>query len=103
VCTSVEIVQHQPAYHITEHHIHLAQTSTTPVQGNTKSSLFFFYCACVHEILKEKLFYSDNLVWVDCGKEEQVSRMTMLMALLQYGHAELSVVELFRFVFTFYT
>ncbi|XP_072227786.1 mediator of RNA polymerase II transcription subunit 13-like isoform X2 [Leuresthes tenuis] len=32
VCTSVEIVQHQPAYHITEHHIHLAQTSTAPVQ-----------------------------------------------------------------------
>ncbi|CAG5867489.1 unnamed protein product [Menidia menidia] len=32
VCTSVEIVQHQPAYHITEHHIQLAQTSTTPVQ-----------------------------------------------------------------------
>ncbi|XP_070408425.1 mediator of RNA polymerase II transcription subunit 13-like isoform X3 [Nothobranchius furzeri] len=32
VCTSVEIAQHQPAYHITEHHIRLAQTSTTPVQ-----------------------------------------------------------------------
>ncbi|XP_041825899.1 mediator of RNA polymerase II transcription subunit 13-like isoform X2 [Melanotaenia boesemani] len=32
VCTSVEIVQHQPAYHITEHHIRLAQTSTSPVQ-----------------------------------------------------------------------
>ncbi|KAM8744358.1 mediator of RNA polymerase II transcription subunit 13-like isoform 3-T3 [Acanthopagrus schlegelii] len=32
VCTSVEIAQHQPAYHITEHHIRLAQTSVTPVQ-----------------------------------------------------------------------
>ncbi|KAM3874587.1 mediator of RNA polymerase II transcription subunit 13-like [Diretmus argenteus] len=32
VCTSVEIAQHQPAYHITEDHIRLAQTSTTPVQ-----------------------------------------------------------------------
>ncbi|XP_061590092.1 mediator of RNA polymerase II transcription subunit 13-like isoform X2 [Cololabis saira] len=32
VCTSVEIVQHQTAYHITEHHIRLAQTSTTPIQ-----------------------------------------------------------------------
>uniref|UniRef100_A0A8C8DXR5 Mediator of RNA polymerase II transcription subunit 13 n=1 Tax=Oryzias sinensis TaxID=183150 RepID=A0A8C8DXR5_9TELE len=32
VCTSVEIVQHQAAYHITDHHIRLAQTSTTPVQ-----------------------------------------------------------------------
>uniref|UniRef100_A0A147A2N0 Mediator of RNA polymerase II transcription subunit 13 n=1 Tax=Fundulus heteroclitus TaxID=8078 RepID=A0A147A2N0_FUNHE len=32
VCTSVDIVQHQPAYHITEHHIQLAQTSSTPVQ-----------------------------------------------------------------------
>ncbi|XP_017263346.1 mediator of RNA polymerase II transcription subunit 13-like isoform X1 [Kryptolebias marmoratus] len=32
VCTSVEIAQHQPAYRITEHHIRLAQTSTTPVQ-----------------------------------------------------------------------
>lgn len=32
VCTSVEIAQHQPAYHITEHHIRLAQTSITPVQ-----------------------------------------------------------------------
>uniref|UniRef100_A0A8D0D4T2 Mediator of RNA polymerase II transcription subunit 13 n=1 Tax=Sander lucioperca TaxID=283035 RepID=A0A8D0D4T2_SANLU len=32
VCTSVEIAQHQPAYHITEHHICLAQTSISPVQ-----------------------------------------------------------------------
>ncbi|CAJ1070333.1 mediator of RNA polymerase II transcription subunit 13-like isoform X5 [Xyrichtys novacula] len=32
VCTSVEIAQHQPAYHITEQHIRLAQTSVTPVQ-----------------------------------------------------------------------
>lgn len=32
VCTSVEIAQHQPVYHITEHHISLAQTSITPVQ-----------------------------------------------------------------------
>nr|XP_046230336.1 mediator of RNA polymerase II transcription subunit 13-like isoform X2 [Scatophagus argus] len=32
VCTSVEIAQHQPAYHITEDHIRLAQTSITPVQ-----------------------------------------------------------------------
>ncbi|XP_038589358.1 mediator of RNA polymerase II transcription subunit 13-like isoform X1 [Micropterus salmoides] len=32
VCTSVEIAQHQPAYHITEHHIRLAQASITPVQ-----------------------------------------------------------------------
>uniref|UniRef100_A0A672ZI84 Mediator of RNA polymerase II transcription subunit 13 n=1 Tax=Sphaeramia orbicularis TaxID=375764 RepID=A0A672ZI84_9TELE len=32
VCTSVEIAQHQPAYHIKEHHIRLAQTSITPVQ-----------------------------------------------------------------------
>ncbi|XP_041816077.1 mediator of RNA polymerase II transcription subunit 13-like isoform X3 [Chelmon rostratus] len=32
VCTSVEIAQHLPAYHITEHHIRLAQTSVTPVQ-----------------------------------------------------------------------
>ncbi|XP_067340064.1 mediator of RNA polymerase II transcription subunit 13-like isoform X2 [Channa argus] len=32
VCTSVEIAQHQPVYHITEHHIRLAQISITPVQ-----------------------------------------------------------------------
>ncbi|KAM9841175.1 mediator of RNA polymerase II transcription subunit 13-like [Aulostomus maculatus] len=32
VCTSVEIAQHQPAYHITEHQIRLAQTSISPVQ-----------------------------------------------------------------------
>ncbi|KAM6975941.1 mediator of RNA polymerase II transcription subunit 13-like isoform 1-T1 [Tautogolabrus adspersus] len=32
VCTSVEIAQHQPAHHVTEHHIQLAQTSVTPVQ-----------------------------------------------------------------------
>ncbi|CAF99193.1 unnamed protein product, partial [Tetraodon nigroviridis] len=32
VCTSVEIAQHQPAFHITENHIRLAQTSVTPVQ-----------------------------------------------------------------------
>uniref|UniRef100_UPI0037E774A6 mediator of RNA polymerase II transcription subunit 13-like isoform X2 n=1 Tax=Semicossyphus pulcher TaxID=241346 RepID=UPI0037E774A6 len=32
VCTSVEIAQHQPAYHVTEQHIRLAQTSITPVQ-----------------------------------------------------------------------
>ncbi|XP_031434166.1 mediator of RNA polymerase II transcription subunit 13-like isoform X2 [Clupea harengus] len=32
VCTSVEIAQHQPAYHISAQHIHLAQTSSSPVQ-----------------------------------------------------------------------
>uniref|UniRef100_A0A8C7UUH2 Mediator of RNA polymerase II transcription subunit 13 n=1 Tax=Oncorhynchus mykiss TaxID=8022 RepID=A0A8C7UUH2_ONCMY len=32
VCTSVEIAQHQPAYHITDDHIRLAQTSSAPVQ-----------------------------------------------------------------------
>ncbi|KAG7481046.1 hypothetical protein MATL_G00062900 [Megalops atlanticus] len=32
VCTSVEVAQHQPAYRITEGHITLAQTSSTPVQ-----------------------------------------------------------------------
>ncbi|KAM9820437.1 mediator of RNA polymerase II transcription subunit 13-like [Neosynchiropus ocellatus] len=32
VCTSVEIAQHQPAYHITDQHVRLAQTSVTPVQ-----------------------------------------------------------------------
>ncbi|XP_049593207.1 mediator of RNA polymerase II transcription subunit 13-like isoform X3 [Syngnathus scovelli] len=32
VCTSVEIAQHQPAYHITEQHIHLAHTSVAPIQ-----------------------------------------------------------------------
>ncbi|XP_059904789.1 mediator of RNA polymerase II transcription subunit 13-like isoform X3 [Gadus macrocephalus] len=32
VCTSVEISQHQPAYHVTEDHIHLAQTSSSAVQ-----------------------------------------------------------------------
>ncbi|XP_057674816.1 mediator of RNA polymerase II transcription subunit 13-like isoform X1 [Corythoichthys intestinalis] len=32
VCTSVEIAQHQPAYHITEQHIRLAYTSVTPIQ-----------------------------------------------------------------------
>uniref|UniRef100_A0A3B4AE80 Uncharacterized protein n=1 Tax=Periophthalmus magnuspinnatus TaxID=409849 RepID=A0A3B4AE80_9GOBI len=32
VCTSVEIAQHQPAYHVNEHHIRLAQTCSAPVQ-----------------------------------------------------------------------
>ncbi|XP_074546279.1 mediator of RNA polymerase II transcription subunit 13-like isoform X2 [Halichoeres trimaculatus] len=32
VCTSVEIAQHQPAYHVTEQHLCLAQSSVTPVQ-----------------------------------------------------------------------
>ncbi|XP_049330535.1 mediator of RNA polymerase II transcription subunit 13-like isoform X2 [Astyanax mexicanus] len=32
VCTSVEIAQHQPAYHITEEHVRLAQTSSSPIQ-----------------------------------------------------------------------
>ncbi|CAL8319983.1 unnamed protein product [Lota lota] len=32
VCTSVEISQHQPAYHVTEEHIRLAQTSSSSVQ-----------------------------------------------------------------------
>ncbi|XP_054613847.1 mediator of RNA polymerase II transcription subunit 13-like isoform X2 [Dunckerocampus dactyliophorus] len=32
VCTSVEIAQHQPAYHITEQHVRLAQTSAAPIQ-----------------------------------------------------------------------
>lgn len=35
VCTSVEIAQHQPAYHLTEQHIRLAQTCVPPVQGET--------------------------------------------------------------------
>lgn len=43
VCTSVEIAQHQPAYHITEHHIRLAQTSVTPVQGNTTNPMYYFF------------------------------------------------------------
>lgn len=38
VCTSVEIAQHQPAYHITEQHIHLAHTSVTPIQGNAQDN-----------------------------------------------------------------
>ncbi|XP_028828852.1 mediator of RNA polymerase II transcription subunit 13-like isoform X2 [Denticeps clupeoides] len=32
VCTSVEIAQHQPAYHISTEHVRLAQTSSSPVQ-----------------------------------------------------------------------
>uniref|UniRef100_A0AAR2K264 Mediator of RNA polymerase II transcription subunit 13 n=1 Tax=Pygocentrus nattereri TaxID=42514 RepID=A0AAR2K264_PYGNA len=32
VCTSVEIAQHQPTYHITEEHVRLAQTSSSPIQ-----------------------------------------------------------------------
>ncbi|XP_035382892.1 mediator of RNA polymerase II transcription subunit 13-like isoform X5 [Electrophorus electricus] len=32
VCTSVEISQHQPAYHITEEHVRLAQSSSSPIQ-----------------------------------------------------------------------
>ncbi|TSL28182.1 Mediator of RNA polymerase II transcription subunit 13-like [Bagarius yarrelli] len=32
VCTSVEISQHQPVYHITEEHVRLAQTSSSPIQ-----------------------------------------------------------------------
>ncbi|XP_061888240.1 mediator of RNA polymerase II transcription subunit 13-like isoform X1 [Entelurus aequoreus] len=32
VCTSVEIAQHQPAYHVTEQHVRLAQTSAAPIQ-----------------------------------------------------------------------
>lgn len=33
VCTSVEVAQHQPAYHITDDHTRLAQISSAPVQG----------------------------------------------------------------------
>ncbi|XP_045064025.1 mediator of RNA polymerase II transcription subunit 13-like isoform X4 [Coregonus clupeaformis] len=32
VCTSVEVAQHQPAYHITDDHTYLAQISSAPVQ-----------------------------------------------------------------------
>uniref|UniRef100_A0A8C8FL35 Mediator of RNA polymerase II transcription subunit 13 n=1 Tax=Oncorhynchus tshawytscha TaxID=74940 RepID=A0A8C8FL35_ONCTS len=32
VCTSVEVAQHQPAYHITDDHTRLAQISSAPVQ-----------------------------------------------------------------------
>ncbi|XP_029108438.1 mediator of RNA polymerase II transcription subunit 13-like isoform X3 [Scleropages formosus] len=32
VCTSVEIAQHQPAYRITEEHVALAQTSSSPIR-----------------------------------------------------------------------
>lgn len=38
MCTSVEIAQHQPAYHVTEDHIRLAQTSITPVQGTIQKT-----------------------------------------------------------------
>lgn len=48
VCTSVEIAQHQPAYHITENHIRLAQTSITPVQGNTDGAGFWCAWRIVH-------------------------------------------------------
>lgn len=62
VCTSVEIAQHQPAYHITEHHMRLAQTSITPVQGNTSNPRFFFYGLSTHN--KIKMMFSENtLQW----------------------------------------
>ena len=52
VCTSVEIAQHQPAYHITEHHIRLAQTSVTPVQGKTTKPAMFVYGPCAQKKIK---------------------------------------------------
>lgn len=33
VCTSVEINQHQPVYHLTEEHLTLAQQASNPFQG----------------------------------------------------------------------
>lgn len=55
VCTSVEIAQHQPAYHVTESHICLAQTSVTPVQGTMTrppppSSLLFMFFFCLQPV-----------------------------------------------------
>jgi hypothetical protein len=35
VCTSVEIAQHQPIYLINEEHIHMAQSSPAPFQGES--------------------------------------------------------------------
>lgn len=35
VCTSVEINQHQPVYHLTEEHLTLAQQASSPFQGGS--------------------------------------------------------------------
>ncbi|KAG7479609.1 hypothetical protein JOB18_030157 [Solea senegalensis] len=42
VCTSVEINQHQPVYHLTEEHLTLAQQASSPFQGMASGSIVAF-------------------------------------------------------------
>ena len=57
VCTSVEINQHQPVYHLTEEHLTLAQQASSPFQGGSPETLRFFKLVLVNsELLTEALF-----------------------------------------------
>lgn len=43
VCTSVEIAQHQPIYVINEEHLHMAQSSPAPFQGQSEAMRFILH------------------------------------------------------------
>lgn len=44
VCTSVEINQHQPVYHLTEEHLTLAQQASSPFQGGSLCTVQLWAC-----------------------------------------------------------
>lgn len=46
VCTSVEINQHQPIYHLTEEHLTLAQQASSPFQGGRLLNGATSLCSC---------------------------------------------------------
>ncbi|XP_055009961.1 mediator of RNA polymerase II transcription subunit 13-like isoform X3 [Boleophthalmus pectinirostris] len=80
VCTSVEIAQHQPAYHINEHHIRLAQTCSTPVQvilspyglrGILTGQAFKMSDPAARKLMEEwSYFYPTVLQKKECDKEK---------------------------------
>lgn len=45
MCTSVEIAQHQPIYLISEEHLHMAQSSPAPFQGESEAMGLLFTLA----------------------------------------------------------
>lgn len=50
MCTSVEIAQHQPIYLISEEHLHMAQSSPAPFQGQSEAMGLLFILHQHHQM-----------------------------------------------------
>uniref|UniRef100_A0A672IUR7 Mediator of RNA polymerase II transcription subunit 13 n=1 Tax=Salarias fasciatus TaxID=181472 RepID=A0A672IUR7_SALFA len=79
VCTSVEIAQHQPAYHITENHIRLAQTCVAPVQvvlcpyglsGTLTGQAFKMSDPAARKLMEEWSYFYPMVLRQDQGERE---------------------------------